>query len=111
MRRTSVVLALVAAMVMTVLVFAAPAFAEKTPIGPQPPDDTQVTPDTQLGVPPSVENTIGDLASGEALDATRHEGDDEGPEPPGYHILEATPFTPGELVQLCRDNPDYPLCT
>src|SRR5215212_4933994 len=86
MRRTSLVLAVVAAMV-TVLVFAAPAFAETLPIGPQPPPDTQATP--TIPVPDNEDTCVGNLASGEAIDATRHEVGvlGEGPEPPGKHIL------------------------
>ncbi len=119
MRRTSLVLAVVVAMV-TVLVFAAPAFAvslpsDAQPSGPQPPDGTQVTPD-----PKAPNNTIGDLASGEAIDATRHEGEVLGPEAPGYHIIRSLPLlslaagesleSPGDLVQYCQDNPGKLIC-
>ena len=85
MRRTSLVLALVAAMV-TVLVFAAPAFA--------------VAPDTLKC--PAAGDEVSDIATTE--------------EEPGKTIMEDTGLTPGEIVQAgdwclppnSPNNPDWP---
>ena len=120
MRRTSLVLAVVAAMV-TVLVFAAPAFAvagapgapdlpdEALPAGPPEPSgppskDVDPKADTQAPTP-----TLGGLASEIVVDdATVHGA------PPGHHILADLHATPGELAQICNnpDDPRYPFyCT
>jgi hypothetical protein len=56
--------------------------------------------------PQAPASTIGGLASETVVaDGTVYGA------PPGHHILDDIGFTPGEIVQLCRDNPSYPLCT
>ena len=95
MKRTSLVLAVVAGMV-TVLVFATPAFAQQpacfenfgNACAPGPQHETGGYAEPQ---PP--EDSTAELAAGEALFITGHGG------PPGYHVLAATPYTPGECVQ------------
>jgi|SRR5215211_6862250 len=105
MRRTSLVLAVVAAMV-TVLVFAAPAFAvagapgapdlpdEALPAGPPEPSgppskDVDPKADTQAPTP-----TLGGLASEIVVDDATVHG-----VPPGYHLLADVEHTPGECAQ------------
>ncbi len=104
MRRTSLVLVVVAAMV-TVLVVAAPAFALPStnayPAGSGGLDDDP--PENIGGVsekdPQAPANTVGGLASGVA-----HHTIEEGG-PPGYHVMEDQDRTPGDLVQECSDLP------
>jgi hypothetical protein len=131
MRRTGLVLALVAAMV-TVLVFTAPAFAvdpskaptipdASNPAGPggknpetgadnPPPQDT-VNPKIG-GDPQAADGTIGELAT----DYTVHTTDVGAPA--GHHIIDTLddpdpqlePLdleSPGDLVQFCRDFPAF----
>ena len=113
MRRTSLVLAVVAVMV-TVLVVAAPAFAislpeASDPAGPggknpetgndnRPPENIGGQSTTNIAAP---EGTTGELAT----DYTTHAH--EVGAPAGHHVIDATPYTPGELVQLCRDFPAF----
>src|SRR5215217_3922756 len=111
MRRTSLVLAVVAAMV-TVLVFAAPAFAandnacpdfgslEKecppgTPEGPSAGKAEGIEEGVDEG-PDQVDPCVGDLAT----DTVFHTIGEGGP--PGEHVLEVA-GTPGELVQQTQD--------
>jgi len=109
MKRTSLVLAVVAAMV-TVLVFAAPAFAQDECIGSACPagpsaspldrpihTDLETTPpDVTPGGAADLTNgvTCGDQVAGEALLITALGG------PPGFHLL-AQPgdLTPGDFIQ------------
>ena len=110
MRRTSLVLAVVAAMV-TVLVFAAPAFAvEKCPTFPAdcpagapegpsaggPPlkhynlqEGEGLTPGGASD--PQGENCVGDQVTDEALFISGVGG------PPGYHVLEGNEQIPGQI--------------
>ena len=99
MRRTSLVLAVVAAMV-TVLVFAAPAFA----VGPSLPDASDPAGPPENSGPPgkavdpqAPAGTIGGLASETVVaDATVHGA------PFGHHILDDLHHTPGECAQNPR---------
>jgi len=110
MRRTSLVLAVVAAMV-TVLVFTAPAFAveDHRPAGPggtnpetggdnPPPENILNEGETP---PQAPTDTVGGLATGVVLlDVAGHDI------PPGWHIVNDLGQTPGELVQQCSDLPN-----
>jgi hypothetical protein len=110
MRRTSLVLAVVAAM-MTVLVFAAPAFAvgPSLPVASDPagPPENSGPPGGKAVDPKAPAGTIGRLASETAVaDATVHGA------PPVHHVIADFGVTPGEFIQLCRDRPEAsPLCT
>jgi hypothetical protein len=99
MRRTSLVLAVVAAMV-TVLVFTAPAFAlPSDTANPQGPSAGKAEGIGGQSDPKAPANTVGGLASGLA-----HHTIEEGG-PPGYHVMHSQGRTPGELVQECSDLP------
>ena len=96
MKRIFLVLAVAAAMV-TVLVFAAPAFA----VAPSLPDASDPAGPPDSG-PPGVEDvdpnapagTIGNLASEIVVDDATVHG-----VAPGHHILDDIGYTPGECVQ------------
>jgi len=116
MGRTSLVLAVVAAMV-TVLVVAVPAFAvapdrgASDPSGPPPNEDSggPAGKDVDPQADAAPVDTLGGTASEIIVDdATVHGA------PPGYHIMDFTHLTPGEVAQICMhpDDPRYPvLCT
>jgi hypothetical protein len=107
MRRTSVVLAVVSVMV-TVLVFAAPAFAIPSPnahpsgpggIDPVTKEDSP-EPDNIGGesdVYSQPDGCIGGIASGQALSTTQHGG------PPGHHVMHVTGEPIGQTIQDAQD--------
>ena len=95
MRRTSLVLAVVVAMV-TVLVFAAPAFAVSLPDNALPPGPSAGESEGIADeAEPPVEECVGDLATDTAFHTIEAGG------PPDYHVIESIPeeLSPGDLVK------------
>jgi hypothetical protein len=114
MRRTSVVLVVVAAMV-TVLVFAAPAFAvnlgASDPAGPggidpKTGEDRRIVPIAEKSDPKAPPGTTGGLVT----DYIQFE-QTVGGAPPGHHLIDVFGVTPPEVLDLCTSASPPPQCS